>query len=286
MKADHRKRSDDDQAELAELFERYAETRAREVRNELVERHRWLATAAAKRFMHRGEPFDDLEQVALLGVLKAVERFDARRGTSFRSFAMPTITGELRRHFRDTTWALHVNRGAKELYLRLNTAIETLSHRLQRPPELWELARELGVSVETALIALDAGQAYRTAPLTVGSQQDQGEVESRALLDEDLGLTGAADRVALCKALAALPPKHQEIVVLRYFGDLTQTEIGERLGLSQVHVSRVLRAALHTLRENHHPNQTPPPATPHRRAEPSTDRSERHPALETERSAP
>ncbi|MGE0732196.1 MAG: SigB/SigF/SigG family RNA polymerase sigma factor [Acidimicrobiia bacterium] len=235
----------------AALFKRYAANRDRRLRNELIERHRWVAAIAARRFRHRGENQDDLEQVALLGVLKAVERFDPDRGAAFSSFAMPTVLGELRRHFRDTTWAVHVTRGAKELYLELNRASEALSHELQRPPRVEELAELVDVSVEAALEALDAGQGYRTAPLDqpAGAGAEPSGTEHPSLLSEDARMLDAPERVTLQRNIARLPPRSQKIVLLRFFGDLTQSEIAEQLDLSQVHVSRLLRAALRELRE-------------------------------------
>lgn len=245
----------------AALFKRYAATRDRRLRNELIERHRWVAAIAARRFRHRGENQDDLEQVALLGVLKAVERFDPDRGAAFSSFAMPTVLGELRRHFRDTTWAVHVTRGAKELYLELNRAGEALSHELQRPPRVEELAELVDVSVEAALEALDAGQGYRTAPLDqpAGGGEPSGN-EHPWLLAEDARMLDAPERVTLQRNIARLSPRSQKIVLLRFFGDLTQSEIAEQLDLSQVHVSRLLRAALRELREAYD-RVEPTPAT-------------------------
>jgi RNA polymerase sigma-B factor len=237
-----------DQQLVDDLFRAFRATRERTVRNELVERHRWLGMMAAKRFLHRGEPFDDLEQVALLGVLKAVERFEPERGISFSSFAMPTVLGELRRHFRDTTWAVHVTRKTKELHLEIGSVTESLTHELQRPPRIHELAEALGVSVDAALQAIDAGNAYRTSPVAVQAGDDGSVVESAALRSDDDELDFAGDRMTLQACIRLLPARQQRILVLRFFHELTQAEIAAELGLSQVHVSRLLRAALAELR--------------------------------------
>jgi RNA polymerase sigma-B factor len=249
MSVQHRRRpTDEEAAEIAQLFKTYRVTRDRGLRNELVERHQWLASMAAKRFHHRGEPVEDLAQVALLGVLKAVERFDCERGTSFGSFAMPTVLGELRRHFRDKTWAVHVTRRAKELYLEAGTTRQALTHTLGRPPELDELAGALGVAVETMVSVLDAGNAYRTSPMDTKSSEDGSSLQSVALRAEDDRLAGVIDRLTLQRHLKALPERQRRLLQLRFFDEKTQAEIAAEVGLSQVHVSRLLRDAIRELR--------------------------------------
>jgi RNA polymerase sigma-B factor len=234
-----------------EMMERFRVFRAghdRRLRNQLVEQHRWLAHVAVRRFTNRGEPLDDLLQVALLGVVKAVERFDPDYGSSFATFALPTITGELRRHFRDATWALRVSRRAKEMHLALAAAIEPLTHRLGRPPRLDELASALGVTLDELVEAMEAGNAYRTSPLTHRNNDDGTTEDVRAVAFDDHSLATADTRVILHKLLAELPERERRIVYLRFFSDLTQSEIAEQVGVSQVHVSRLLRATLETLR--------------------------------------
>ncbi|MCC6434313.1 MAG: SigB/SigF/SigG family RNA polymerase sigma factor [Acidimicrobiales bacterium] len=235
-------------ASTAALFRRYRADPDRTVRNELVERHRWLAVVAAQRFGHRGEPMEDLVQVALLGLLKAVERYDDQRDVPFSSFAMPTVVGELRRHFRDRTWAVHVTRRAKELHLEVAGTTDALARRLQRPPRLHELAEALQATEDETLQALSAGRAYRTTPLTVHEHPDGSLVEPPALSRDHRELALAAERVALQQLLRELPPRQQKIVVLRFFGELKQAEIAREMGMSQVHVSRLLRAALRAMR--------------------------------------
>jgi RNA polymerase sigma-B factor len=218
------------------------------LRNELVEAHQWLGHVAARRFAHRGEPLDDLLQVALLGVLKAVERFDPDFGATFVTFAMPTITGELRRHFRDATWAVRVPRRAKELHLTLSGAMEALYQKLGHAPSVEEISEEMGISSDEVLEAMEAGNAYRTGPLANRAADDGSDEDARAVVfhDERLGQTDA--RVALYDVLDRLPERERQIVYLRFFRDRTQTEIAEIVGVSQVHVSRLLRASIASLR--------------------------------------
>ncbi|MFN0091031.1 MAG: SigB/SigF/SigG family RNA polymerase sigma factor [Acidimicrobiales bacterium] len=237
-----------EQQQLMEKFRHYRATGDRAVRNELVESCRWIAAVASRRFTNRGEPFDDLLQVAQLGVLKAVERFDPEYGSSFATFALPTVMGELRRHFRDATWAVRVNRRAKELHLALSGAVESLTHDLGRPPRLEEIAARLDVSEDHVLEAIEAGWAYRTSSLSQRAGEDGPGDDARALAFEDLSLAGAETRVALRELLNELAPRERRIVFLRFFEDLTQNEIAQQVGVSQVHVSRLLRASLEELR--------------------------------------
>jgi RNA polymerase sigma-B factor len=236
-----------DDGVVLERFRDYRRTGDRRSRNDLVEEHRWIAVRCARRFEGRGEPLEDLVQVAQLGVLKAVERFDPEHGAAFPSFAMPTVMGELRRHFRDRTWSLGVPRRLKELHVSLARAVEQLSHALGRQPTVDELARELRVSPDEVLEALDAGAAYRTAPLS--RPDDADEDREPAALGEEDGELGRADaRMAVRRLLGTLAPRERTIVYLRFFGSLTQQEIAERLGMSQVHVSRLLRQCMGQLR--------------------------------------
>ncbi len=215
------------------------------MRNALVEEHRWIALRCARRFEGRGEPIDDLIQVAQLGVLKAVERFDPDHGAAFPSFAMPTVMGELRRHFRDRTWSVGVPRRLKELHVSLGRAVEQLNHTLGRHPTVEELAVELRVTPDEILEALDAGAAYRTAPIV--RPEDDSDREPAMLGEEDGELAQVDSRMAVRRLLGTLAPRERTIVYLRFFGSLTQQEIAERLGMSQVHVSRLLRQCMSEL---------------------------------------
>ena len=238
---------DGDPAELAELFAAYRESGDRALRNELVERWQSLAQACARRFTSKGEPLEDLEQVAFVGLVKAVERFDPAFGVPFAGYAVPTITGELRRHFRDTTWSVKVPRGAKDLHVRIPGAISRLSAQTGHPPTPGELAVELNVGLDDLLDALDAGAAYRTASTDTVS----GAVAADRAMARQPAEPGLApdERVLLAQVLESLPERERTIVYLRFFEDLSQSEIAEQVQVSQVHVSRLLRRALRTMRE-------------------------------------
>jgi RNA polymerase sigma-B factor len=242
--------SPEERRELKRKFAEYKGTRDRRLRNELIEAHRSLASHLARRFANRGEPFDDLLQVAYLGMLKAVERFDPDRGLEFSTFATATVEGELKRHFRDKTWSIRVPRRPQELHLRLGTAINELSQRLKRPPRVSELASELGVSDDDILEAMEVGGAYRSASLDArpNDGSESMTLESR-LGANDTGFDLAEHRVVLERLLEDLPERERTIVRLRFFEDMTQTEIANEVGISQMHVSRLLARTLVQLRE-------------------------------------
>jgi RNA polymerase sigma-B factor len=236
--------------ELRAKFEQYSRTRDRHSRNELIESHRALATHLARRYANRGEPLDDLVQVAFVGMLKAVERFDPDRGLEFSTFATATIEGELKRHFRDKTWSVRVPRRSQELHLRLGPTIQELTQRLGRAPRIPEIAEELGIRVEDVLEAMEVGGAYRSASLDASG----GEGRESVGLAERLGTVDAnydlvEHRALIERALATLPEREQMILRLRFFDDLTQTEIADQVGVSQMHVSRLLARSLANLRQ-------------------------------------
>ncbi len=239
----------DQREDLRRKFAEFAETRAPETRDELIEAHLGLAEYLARRFSNRGEPLDDLVQVASVGLLKAVDRFDPGRGVEFSTYATHTIVGELKRHFRDKGWAVRAPRRMQELYLRLGKIVSTLSQELGRSPTIPELATEAQVSEEEVLEALEAGQAYRFASLDAPSPgDDDGDSMSSHLGEEDAGLVDAEHRVALSPLLEQLPRREQTILHLRFFEGMTQSEIANRLGISQMHVSRLLARSLAQLR--------------------------------------
>lgn len=243
-------RERDREAELSR-FRSYAATRDPAERNALVEEFAWVARHCSRRFADRGEPFEDLVQVGMVGVLKAVERFDPEHGTSFVSFALPTVLGELRRHFRDATWAVRVPRRLKDLHVEVGATIEFLGTELGRPPTPDEVADHLGITVEEVLEALDAGAAYRSTPLNVsGERGDEEEPHGILLGREDASLAFADDRVMLRDALASLPPRERRILELRFAEGLSQSEIAAMVGVSQVHVSRLLRKSIRLLQEH------------------------------------
>jgi RNA polymerase sigma-B factor len=225
-----------------EGFRQYRATGDRGVRNRLIEEHRWLAVHCARRFAGKGEPLDDLIQVAMLGVLKAVERFDPDYGATFATFAVPTITGEVRRHFRDTTWAVHVPRRARDLQHTVKVAVNELSQALGRSPTADEVAEHTGVAVEAVLDALEAARCYRKTPLAPTGDDDEDDVDSLGRHDPALDAVDA--RMTVERLLRDLPPRERRIVELRYLSGLSQSQIGEIVGVSQVQVSRLLRASL------------------------------------------
>lgn len=232
----------DDAPDELELFRRYRSTDDRRLRDALVEHHQELAERAARRFARRGEPLDDLRQVALLGLLKAVERFDPDRGVPFAGFASPTIVGELRRHFRDATWAVKVNRRTKDLHVRIPAAVERLSQALERPPTSAELADDLGVDDEAVLEALEAGAAYRG--MSLDQLQDAGGFTPASLGDHE-----SVEHLAVLNDLFGhLAERERLILYLRFIEELSQQEIADRVGTSQVHVSRLIRKSLDELR--------------------------------------
>jgi RNA polymerase sigma-B factor len=220
-------------------------------RDKIVERCLPLADHIARRFEGRGEPRDDLIQVARVGLVNAVVRFDVDAGSDFVSFAVPTIMGEVRRHFRDNSWSVKVPRRLKELHLRLGTATADLSQRLGRAPTATELAAELGMERGEVVEGLVAGSSYNTLSIDTGGGSDDDDARAIAdtLGDVDAGLDRIEDREALRPLLEALPERERMVLVLRFFESMTQTQIAERVGISQMHVSRLLAKSLTRLRD-------------------------------------
>jgi RNA polymerase sigma-B factor len=217
-------------------------------REQAVRRHLPLARSLAHRYWHSGEPIDDLEQVACVGLLNAIDRFDPDLGTRFSTFAVPTILGELRQHFRDHTWALRPPRRLQELSVRIEHARDDLVSSLGRQPTIDELAERLCAPQELVLQALEIAVARHTIPLDAPRQDGEGPDERRSGRDED-GYARAEDRAELVSLLRALSPQDAEIVLLRFHDELTQDAIARRVGVSQMHVSRVLRRSLVRMRE-------------------------------------
>lgn len=234
-----------------ELFLRWQRDRDQDARHALVERHTPLARSLARRYARASEPFDDLLQVALLGLVKAIERFDVDRGRAFTSFAVPTILGELRRYFRDCGWSVHVPRELQERALKLEQAQERLTGARGRPPTLVELAEYLELDVEQALEALRAGQAYRAVSLEAPRPSDRdGEAPTLAdgLGTEDERYELVEADASIAAAMKHLTHRERAILHLRFAQGLTQTEIATRIGLSQMQVSRIMRRSLDRLR--------------------------------------
>ncbi len=235
--------------ELRAKFVEFAQTGDVRLRDELVAAHLGLAEYLARRFANRGEPLDDLVQVASLGLLKAVGRYDPERGVEFSTYATHTIVGELKRHFRDRGWAIRAPRRMQELYLRLGKVVGTLGQELGRSPTIAELAVEVEVSEEEVLEALEAGQAYRFASLDAPAPGDgEGESLGTRIGFEDPEMLSAERRATLSPLLDRLPEREKLILHLRFFEGLTQSEIATRLGISQMHVSRLLARSVAQLR--------------------------------------
>jgi len=241
-----------DKARTRELFLHYREHGDEESRDELITMYLNLVKYLASRFRNRGEPIDDLVQVATIGLIKAIDRFDVDRAVEFTTYATPTIIGELKRYFRDKGWAIKVPRRLQELSFRVNQAIDTLTQQLQRSPSILEIAAHLGVSTEEVLEALETSEAYNFVSLEGDRGSDSGD--SFSILEyvgEDDVLMGLVeDRTTLADALKYLAPQEQQVLYLRFFQGLTQTEIATTLGISQMQVSRLLRKTLRSLREH------------------------------------
>ena len=228
-------------------FVEYRRSGDRAIRNELVERYLRLAEFLARRFSNRGESPEDLRQVALVGLIKAVERFDPDRGLMFSSFATPTITGELKRHVRDRGWAVRVPRRLQELHLQLDKTTARLTQELGRPPTPAEIARREGVLEEDVLESMEAGSLYRLASIDAPGDDEGGTGIAGRLGRHDPQFDAVENRLAVELLLEALPERERRIVYLRFFDGLTQSEIAEQIGISQMHVSRLLVKSLDLL---------------------------------------
>jgi len=237
----------------AELFARCREHGDARAREQLVERYLPLARRLARRYQRAEEPLEDLVQVASLGLLKAIDRFDAGREVVFSSYAVPTILGELKRHFRDRTWSVRVPRDLQELALRVDRAVTSLSDGRRHSPSVGEIARAVDATEEQVLDALEAAAAYRAssldAPRATPSGGDAGESLGETLGEDEHGFDRAEQRATLEPLIARITARERLVLGLRFGEDLTQAEIGERIGVSQMQVSRLIRQALAQLRE-------------------------------------
>ncbi|HSM66842.1 MAG TPA: SigB/SigF/SigG family RNA polymerase sigma factor [Ilumatobacteraceae bacterium] len=239
---------DDDLA----LFREFASSRRRTLRNELVERHMGLAVHIANRYRRSNVNDDDLRQVAMIGLVKAVDRFDPDYGASFSAFAGRTIEGELKRHFRDRSWVVRVPRSAKELHLLVRRASDDLAHELSRSPTVDEIAEHLQVDRDDVLRGLAASAAYNVGTIDVGVGDEGNDTSTdrqRVLATDDLGFENTENRQVVLELLDRLPEREREIVRLRFYERMSQSEIGEAVGVSQMHVSRLLRRSFEQMRE-------------------------------------
>ncbi len=232
-----------------ELLRRYHEDGDVSAREQLVERHLPLVRSLARRYANRGEPLDDIEQVGAIGLLKAIDRFELGREVSLATYATPNVVGEIKRHFRDKGWSIRVPRALQELNSRMSGTIDGLTSRLGRSPSIAEIAAALDTTPEDVLEAIEVGSAYSTLSLSrpAGGEEESDPLEAIGSEDEEFGRS--EDRAALAPALAQLPQREREILRMRFEEGLPQTQIAERVGLSQMHVSRLIRKALATMRD-------------------------------------
>src|SRR4051812_44544388 len=232
------------------LFERYLDRRDPVDREMLVERFLPLAKQLARRYERPEEPFDDLFQVACLGLVKAIDRFDLSRDVAFSSYAVPTILGEIKRYFRDRTWSVRVPRDLQELALRVDRKVTELATDLRRQPTISEIAEAIGIDEEQVLEALEASGAYRATSLSLprGNEDEAGETLGDTIGTAEDGFGLAEHRATLDRLLASLPQREREVLRLRFHEDYTQAEIGEVIGVSQMQVSRIIRQSLARLR--------------------------------------
>ena len=234
--------------DLEAMHARYAECRDTALRDQLIEAHAALAHSLVSRFLHRGEATDDLQQVAMLALLHAVERFDPGRGLQFSTFATPTVLGELKRHFRDRAWAIRLPRRVHDRYLAVQRVRDDLSQELQRSPTVPELAARAGLSEEDVLESVEAADARGLASLDMPRPGgNDGDMFSTLGVDDD-GLRDVDQRATLEQLLSRLAPEDRDVIRMRFYEGMTQHQIADALGTNQMHVSRTLTRSLRRLR--------------------------------------
>lgn len=240
-----------DKDRTRELFRQYKATGDPEVRDQLIVSHLNLVRFLASKFKNRGEPLDDLIQVGTIGLIKAIDRFDPSRGLEFTTYATPTILGEIKRHFRDKGWSVRVPRRLQELSAKVNQANDELTNELSRSPSVEEIAKRVGASVDDVLEAMESSSAYSSVPLEGGGSSDDDDAPS--VIDhyatEDENLAASDDRIVLEDAIRDFSPREKDVIRMRFFEGMTQVEIAERLGISQVQVSRLLRRTLRRVQD-------------------------------------
>ncbi len=251
--ADPEGRGKDDSEKLDQyLLRRYHLYGDRKAREQLITMYLPLVRSLARRYASRGEHFDDLVQVGAIGLIKAIDRFDLSRGVELTTYATPNIVGEIKRYFRDKGWSVRVPRGLQELNIRLNKVIDELVPKLQRSPTINELAEAANATPEEVLEALETSQAYNSVSLQASPNGESGE-EDAGLIDylggEEEAYDTMEDRTTLAPGFAKLDKRERYILHLRFFEGLTQSQIAERVGISQMHVSRLIRRSLEKLRE-------------------------------------
>jgi len=234
-----------------DLLRRYHDRGDLEARERLIEQYLPLVRSLARRYANRGEQLEDLVQVGCIGLIKAIDRFDVERGVELTTYATPNIIGEIKRHFRDKGWSVRVPRGLQELNVRLSQLLEQLTIQLERSPTIAELAKAAGVDEEQVLEALESGQAYTTVSLSAtaghGDDGDLDPLESLGTLEHEYEVS--EDRAVLAPGLKALDERERRIIHLRFWEGLTQSQIAQQVGISQMHVSRLIRRSLEKVRE-------------------------------------
>ena len=231
-----------------DLLRRYHEEGDRSAREALVERHLPLVRSLARRYAGRGEALEDIEQVGAIGLIKAIDRYELERDVALTTYATPNVVGEIKRHFRDRGWAIRIPRALQELNVKMSGAIERLTAALGRSPTIAEIAEELDAAPEQVLEALEAGSAYSPVSLSAGPAADDDLDLMEVIGGEDENFERADERTSLAPALEALPDREREILRMRFEEGMTQTQIADRVGLSQMHVSRLIRKSLERMR--------------------------------------
>jgi RNA polymerase sigma-B factor len=238
-----------DELSSRQLFELLRASGEPELREYLIEKHEGLVRHVAREYADSGEDYEDLVSVGHIGLINAIDRYDPSRGTKFATFAVPTIKGEIRRYFRDMTWAMRVPRRLQELSTKARAAEQQLTQHLRRSPTYSEVASELGVSREQVIEAMEVGQQYDWVSIDDGGgQDDEGNSYIERTGEDDPGLHQLVSSQETAEYLERLPTREKVILVMRFFLDMSQDAVGERLGISQMHVSRLQQRALHRLR--------------------------------------
>ena len=232
------------------LLRRYHEEGDLQAREKLIEQYMSLVRSLARRYAYRGEQLDDLIQIGAIGLIKAIDRFDIDRGVELTTYATPNIIGEIKRHFRDKGWAVRVPRGLQELNVQLSKLVDQLTVQLGRSPTIPELAKAAGVEEEQVLEAIESGRAYTSLSLSVGGGGDDDDIDPlESLGTEELQYAVSEDRAVLAPGFRALDERERMILQLRFFDGLTQSQIAQQVGISQMHVSRLIRRSLEKIRE-------------------------------------
>jgi RNA polymerase sigma-B factor len=233
------------------LLRRYHEDGDLQAREQLIEQYMSLVRSLARRYSYRGEQLEDLVQIGAIGLIKAIDRFDIERGVELTTYATPNIIGEIKRHFRDKGWSVRVPRGLQELNVQLSRLMEQLTVQLSRSPTIPELAKAAGVEEEEVLEALESGRAYTSLSLSVGGGggEDDELDPLESIGTEEIQYEVSEDRALLAPGFKALDERERTILQLRFFDGLTQSQIAQQIGISQMHVSRLIRRSLEKIRE-------------------------------------